>query len=120
MLFRSLLAIFSTEGVANSRAALDLAEIYLLRAKIAQALGATDAAASALHVALVSMQQRADDTPADYFNRANLAYACQWAQRQPALSAKPENFQRCGQQQAARLSAQGKLTPWWKNRLATM
>jgi len=112
-----LLTLFPTDNAADPRAALDLVDVQILRARLHLARGQADPARAALTQALATLQTRADNTPADLMNRALLAQTCLWAARQPALAQDPSSYRQCGQAAAAELDQAGQLTPWWRARL---
>jgi serine/threonine-protein kinase len=113
-----LLAMFASQGADNPRAALDLTDAYLLRAKAAAAAGQAEDSKAALALALAPLQARAQSTPADVMTRANLADACQWALNQSAFSADHAQHRACVQAQVRDLAQAQQLTPWWRKRLA--
>jgi serine/threonine-protein kinase len=111
-----LLAMFPA-AAPDPRAALDLAEVQILRARLLVDRSQIDAAHQALEPALTALQARAESTPADLMNRALLAQTCQWAGEQPALATNPPPYRECGQTAAVELDRAGQLTPWWRARL---
>ena len=114
---QKLLQLFPNEGAANPRAAQDLADVYLLKAKVAERSADLAAAQSLLDLALKPLRATALQTPANMASRAMLGQACTWA-AQSKLAANFD-YKHCAREQREALQTANGLTAWWAAQIKT-
>jgi uncharacterized protein HemY len=108
-----LLQRFADAGAPNPRAALDLANVYVLKAKLAEKAGNLPLAKSLFDLAYKPLKANAQQTPANKAGVANLAFACQWASQSKIFAAEAAEYKQCVTDQRRVLAESGGLTPWW-------
>jgi len=101
----------------NPRAALDLAPVFLLRARALAALGRDEPAKAAFDIGHGVLLKSVQATPADVQQACVLLQAQQWAQRQTAWADRQAALAADSARRLAALKAAGQLTPWWAQQL---
>lgn len=111
------LAAFPADKPAQARAAVDLAPVWLLRARALVALGRDDEAATVFDQAQAVLSQAVDATPADAHQAARLVQAQRWALTVPAAASRHAALAADSARRLALLESGQQLTPWWQQAL---
>jgi eukaryotic-like serine/threonine-protein kinase len=111
------LAAFPTQMPTQARAAVDLAPVWLLRARALAALGRDAEALAVFDPAEAVLRQAVDATPADAHQAARLVQAQRWALSVPAVAVRHAELGPDSAQRLARLQSGQQLTPWWQQAL---